>query len=213
MKYGQKPMLIGHMNIDCKEMMFYQYLPVKLSCVQSINLENRLRIFKPLLEIVVMDFARNFGLKRMFETYVYLTVKRQYVSENKSMNRTGYHSDGFLTDDINYIWSDLNPTIFNTSEFKLSQYDEVSLKEMTDQALLENEIMFPNNSILRLNQFNIHKVNEDYAFEGMRTFVKVSFSKDKYDLEGNSHNYELNYNWEMKPRKKQRNVPQSNLNK
>jgi hypothetical protein len=46
----------------------------------------------------------------------------------------------------------------------------------------------------------------------MRTFVKVSFSYDKYDLVGNSHNYLLNYAWEMKERKDDRNIPQSKLN-
>lgn len=211
MKYGDKPTPIGCINIDCKEMMFYQYLPIKMIKKYAFQVEERLQVFLPLIELVVSDFETKFGTKEMIDSYVYLTVKRQFVSKNKRINRPGYHSDGFLTDDINYIWSDENPTVFNTSEFKLSQDDEVSLKEMTDQALIENEIIFPNNTILRLNQFNIHKVNEDSKFEGLRTFVKVSFSKDKYDLEGNSHNYELHYNWEMKPRKLQRNIPQSNL--
>lgn len=43
----------------------------------------------------------------------------------------------------------------------------------------------------------------------MRAFLKVSFSKDKYDLLGNSHNYLMDYNWEMKARKEDRNIPQS----
>ena len=75
----------------------------------------------------------------------------------------------------------------------------------------ENEITFPDCTILRLDEYNIHKVNDRDYFEGMRTFVKVSFSQDNYDLEGNSHNYELNYYWKMKPRKIERNIPQSNL--
>jgi hypothetical protein len=58
---------------------------------------------------------------------------------------------------------------------------------------------------------NIHKV-APVLVGGMRTFVKVSFSYDKYDLVGNSHNYLLNYAWEMKERKDDRNIPQSKLN-
>lgn len=43
-------------------------------------------------------------------------------------------------------------------------------------------------SILRLNQFVIHKV-VDIEKSSMRHFVKVSFGRDKYDLKGNSQNH------------------------
>lgn len=36
----------------------------------------------------------------------------------------------------------------------------------------------------------------------MRNFLKVSFSKDKYDLKGNSKNYLLSYDWYFRDRKK-----------
>jgi len=209
MNYGELPKVVRSLEIDCKEMMFYQYLPIKLKGQKVFDIESRLGVFYPFIVHCMSDFKNSFNVQEFIESYIYLTVKRQYQNKQKQFNRTGYHSDGFLTDDINYIWSDSNPTIFNSTDFDLTLDDHISLKEMEDQALLENEVMFPNNSILRLNQYNIHKVNEDYAFEGMRTFAKLSFSRDKYDLEGNSHNYNLDYDWLMKPRKKSRNIPQS----
>lgn len=78
---------------------------------------------------------------------------------------------------------------------------------MNQQANSENEITYPSKSLLRLSQTVIHKVAENQA-SGMRTFVKVSISKDKYDLVGNSKNYLLDYNWEMRERKEKRNIPQ-----
>lgn len=42
----------------------------------------------------------------------------------------------------------------------------------------------------------------------VRTFVKVSISRDKYDLIGNSHNHLLQYDWPMRPRALTRNPPQ-----
>jgi hypothetical protein len=88
--------------------------------------------------------------------------------------------------------------------------DQVSLSEMEAQALPENDFSYPDNTLVRLNQFNIHRVSEpDVA--GLRTFLKVSFSKDKYDLIGNTRNYLLDYNWEMKPRAASRNVPQTEM--
>lgn len=120
----------------------------------------------------------------------------------------GYHSDGFMTDDINYIWSNKCPTVFNKSQYALTLHHEFSLSEMEEQSLKENEVTYSNNQLLRLNEFNIHKVG-DVLQPTIRAFLKISFSADKYDLIGNSHNYNLKYEWEMKQRQIQRNVPQT----
>lgn len=211
MTYGQLPKVIDNISVNCKEMMFYQYLPMKLSGKCSFRIEDRLSCFNPIINAALNDFLQKWEYDKLFLSNIYLTVKRQYQSHDKLFNRPGYHSDGFMTGDINYIWSDTNPTVFNTSAFNLTMDDELSLREMKEQALPENEVMFPNNTLLRLDQYVIHKVNQDYAFRGMRTFVKISLSEDRYDLEGNAHNYLLDYNWEMKPRQNKRNIPQTTI--
>lgn len=210
MKYGDRPAEIGTISVECQEMMFYQYLPIKLEGEPLFDIEPRLKVFKDLISISCADFKKQFGLEALFDSYIYLTAKNQYQKGDVVFNRPGYHSDGFLTDDINYIWSDKSPTVFNSSEFNLTADDCISLQEMETQALKENEFRYPNNTLLRLNQFNIHKVADNQE-EGIRTFVKISFSKDKYDLIGNSHNYLLNYSWEMKSRNVNRNIPQSKI--
>lgn len=210
MEYGELPTIVRNIDIDCKEMMFYQYLTIKLKGQNTFNIEPRLNPFYPLIIHCLNDFKNNFGIERLIDSYIYLTAKRQFQSKSKLFNRPGYHSDGFLTDDINYIWSDKNPTIFNSTKFNLTLDDELSLIEMEEQALPENEVVYSDNTLLRLNQFNIHKVDENIE-SGFRTFVKISFSQDKYDLEGNSHNYLLDYNWQMNPRKETRNVPQTKI--
>lgn len=210
MEYGELPKVIKEIKVDCKEMMFYQYLPIKLQGQKIFETEERLYPFHALIMHCLNDFKNRYGVERFIESYIYLTAKRQFQSKTQLYNRAGYHSDGFLTDDINYVWSDSNPTIFNSSNFKLTLDDELSLKEMQEQALPENEVVYPNNTLLHLNQFNIHRVNENID-DGFRTFIKISFSLDKYDLEGNSHNHWLNYKWEMKPRKESRNIPQTNI--
>ena len=120
----------------------------------------------------------------------------------------GWHSDGFLTDDINYVWCDKYPTIFNKTDFDLPLDDLLSMEEMDKQAMPFNDVQYNDNQLLRLTQFNIHKV-APITKGGMRAFLKVSISKDKYDLIGNSHNYLLDYDWQMKERKQERNIPQS----
>jgi hypothetical protein len=189
-------------------MLFYQYMPIKLPFSTYPVVEARLSCFEKILGVICCDFIGEFGLNAFVDSYVYLTAKHLYQKPNCPFNRPGYHSDGFMTNDINYIWSDKQPTVFNNSEFQLSMDDAISMREMESQALAENEFCYPENTLLRLNQFNIHKV-ADVKDVSLRTFLKVSFSGDKYDLIGNSHNYLIDYEWDMRPRKEQRNIPQS----
>lgn len=207
MKYGSKPKDLGVIEIDCPEMLFYQYLPIKLIGQTEPIVEERLKCFEPLIGSCCCDFVADYGLSRYMDSFVYLTVKRLYQGKGYSFNRKGYHSDGFLTDDINYLWSNSLPTVFNFGNFDLSLDDDTSMAEMEKQAKKENEFTYPQGSLLRLDQFVIHKVSDE-EIEGMRTFVKVSFSKDKYDLTGNAKNYLLDYNWEMRERQNKRNIPQ-----
>ena len=208
MKYGELPKELGIFDIKCTEMMFYQYLPLKMPNEMWPIYEPRLKCFDKLISIICVDYISEFGLLNYANSYMYLTAKYLYQTPNCSFNRMGWHSDGFLTDDINYIWCDKDPTIFNKTDFKLTLDDQISLLEMDQQAVKSNDMVYKNNQLLRLNQFNIHKV-APVINGGMRAFLKISFSKDKYDLIGNSHNYLLDYDWEMKPRKEERNIPQT----
>lgn len=210
MRYGELPKDLGQFQAECKELMFYQYLPIKMAHSNLVDYEDRLQCFSKLIEVITCNFIQKFGYGAYDANYIYITAKYGYQMPGCSFNRMGYHSDGFMTDDINYIWCDKNPTIFNHSRFELTMNDLLSLREMENQALSRNEFSFPEHTLIRLNQFNIHKVAE-VKEGGMRTFLKVSFSQDKYDLIGNSHNYLLDYQWDMKPRGTNRNIPQSHL--
>lgn len=212
MKYGDLPTSLGTHEVDCREMMFYQYLPIKMKGDFGIKFEDRLDCFKDIIQVIYYDFIDSFGEINFLDHYIYVTAKHLYQSQFCSFNRPGLHSDGFMTDDINYIWCNKYPTIFNKSNFDLSMDDKLSLEEMALQAIPDNDIKFKENELLRLNQFNIHRV-DTFLTGGMRAFLKVSFSKDKYDLIGNSHNYLMDYNWDMRERKQERNIPQSILTK
>jgi hypothetical protein len=207
MKYGELPKVIKQLDIHSDEMFFYQYLLIKLSGEYSPVVEPRLNFAAPLIGTVCCDYIAEYGLNAFMDCYVYITAKRLFQKEECPFNRPGYHSDGFMTNDINYIWYDSSPTVFNSSDFSISQDDSLSLSEMEQQALPVNEVTYPINTILRLNQYCIHKTAE-YVKPGIRTFIKISISPDKYDLKGNSINPLLNYNWEMRERQVERNIPQ-----
>ncbi len=205
-KYGDLPVYLGEYDINCTEYMFYQYLPIKLEGQDKVYLESRLTFLTDIMRAVRKDFT--IALNGDWSAhYIYLTIKYMWQQPGCSFNRPGYHSDGFLTDDINYIWYSSCPTVFNMGPFNLTLDDKLSLVEMEEQAREDGEVSYPTRSLLRLNQYNIHKVDE-ITSPHLRTFLKVSISKDKYNLKGNSHNYLLDYNWDMKERGIERNIPQ-----
>lgn len=210
MKYGELPTQIGIFEVDCRQMMFYQDMPIKLLLQSNVVFETRLECFTTIIRKACNDFINAFTFDKFFNSYVYVSAKHLFQAKGCPFNRPGYHADGFMSDDINYIWSNCAPTVFNYSPFSLSMDDALSIKEMEEQAKEEFEATYPVNSLLRLNQFNIHKVATDIQ-PGLRTFLKVSFSKDRYNLVGNAHNYELAYNWEMKDRSATRNIPQGKI--
>jgi len=211
-RYGQLPKVVDYIECINEQMMFYQDMPIKFPKDISCKIEKRLMNYYEVISSSCNNFIETFGMKEYESRYVYVSVKYLFQKKDCSYNRMGWHSDGFMSDDITYIWSDKFPTIFNTSNFVLTQNHEASLKEMQEQADEKNNTNYLENTLVRINQYNIHKV-ADVTEDGMRSFVKVSFSKDKFDLLGNSHNYELEYKWDMKLRNTNRNVPQSVISK
>jgi len=211
MKYGKLPHIVTVLPVKCEEFMFYQYLPIKTmgdAEIRKSHMEERLDPFQPLIGAACCDYVALRGLSDFVECYVYVTAKHMYQAVGCPFNRPGWHSDGFGTDDINYIWYNNNATVFNCCDFNLSSDDQTSLEEMNQQALPIGNVIYQNEVLLRLDQYSIHRVAE-IKEATIRTFLKISISRDRYDLAGNSRNYRLNYNWPVRPRKESRNVPQS----
>lgn len=195
-KYGQKPLIGGQIILEPSEMCFVQYMPIKM-------LGGKVRIPKHL--DWVWPLICEFGIQGNEDQLMYLTAKHLYVTPNNMGNRPGWHSDGFGTDDINFIWCDKFPTEFCIQDFELSEDCEESLVQMENQAKEENVQTYGENTLLMLDKYNIHRV--PLGGEGYRTFVKISLSKDLYNLKGNAHNYLFDYDWDMVVRSDQRNHP------
>ena len=208
--YNKTPKNLGIFKCNVQELFSYTYLPIKLRGGAEPVVEERLKVFNNLIGRACCDFIGSFGLDLYIDSYIYLTAKHQYQREGSGFNRPGWHSDGFGTEDISYIWSNCQPTIFNSGPFVLSEDENLSMKEMENQARPENNYSFPNNSLLRMDQFSIHRVAEYEG--GNRAFAKICFSRDIYNLRGNSINYLLDYSWEFVERLKERNVPQNKTN-
>lgn len=216
MYYAENQIKFSHTVIaGNREMMHWQYVPIKkvgstLIQMPAPNLEWTRKI----VTTAMADFMK--GMDQLYFRdyyFMYLTVKSGFVNPaaGKLGNRPGWHIDGFGTEDENYIWMDRNPTeVLMGFEEEPLIYEDHN-KSMDQMAAIA--AAFPTYiQDVKLGQLhNIGRVIHRPAPQGdecFRNFVKVSFSKRPYNLEGNSINHNLDLNWPMKERTKERNCPQ-----
>jgi hypothetical protein len=206
---GCLPKDLGLIDLDPSEMMFWMYLPISPAQNHEHRLPDNLRTFDPIVRAVRDDCPSAFFLR-----YVYLTVKTLWVEGSYIGNRPGWHIDGYGTNDVNYIWADRAPTEFMNvfPMFDLSDDCDLSMAQMAvmGETMFDHlfgPFRFPDKHLLRLDNKVIHR--SPVAFEpGMRTFVKVSLSHDRYNLKGNSVNHQIpSTHWPLIERGTTRNHP------
>lgn len=197
--YGKMPDVIGFVDLDIKEMMFWMYCPIKTRHhISQWYIPKNLEQFLPLLTMIPR--------KDLSGKYVYITAKRLWVDGDCIGQRHGWHTDGFGTDDINYIWYDKDPTLFMLNHFQLSENCQDSIAEMNEHASDSKIVFFPEKHLLRLDPYVVHRCQQ-WVDPGYRTFVKISLSKNRYNLEGNSINHGFPEKWDYVPRGTERNHP------
>lgn len=200
-QYGGSPIVCGKFQLPFVEYMHYLYLPIWMPGSVDWALPPRLEFVRPLLE-VISDWEID------ERKYVYLTARRGFASPGNPLNRPGWHSDGFGSDDVNYIWSDRFPTLFAEQKFHDISDDHVrSAEQFEEQVSPASIVTYENGVLLRLDPSIIHAAPEIPAPGGERSFIKISLSDQQYNLLGNSHNYLLDYDWPMFSRDEIRNDP------
>lgn len=200
MMYGALPENLGKIDISPREMMNWLYLPISTPGT-GLCLPDTLWQFYPIIDEVWKAEPR-----RCDTEYVYITAKTLFVCGGNIGNRPGWHADGFGTDDLNFIWYDAAPTEFIEDSFELPENCADSMAIMTERAAQREIVTFPCKHLLRLTPAVIHRPPEDFS-PGMRTFVKVSISPDRYNLLGNSINHKLPEKWPLVERQVERNHP------
>lgn len=129
-----------------------------------------------------------------YNKYCYLTIKKMYVNPRTVGNREGLHIDGFLSDQRNFIWFDSLPTCVSVGDYYLSQDHDVSLQEMADQSEEKDyaSLMLDKNTLYEMSQQCVHEPMENWNEEPvLRTFIKLTYSKELFNAFGNSWNYKL----------------------
>lgn len=195
--YGKAPIAVRSLNIAPKELCFTMYMPIKLPGKFEPTIPvNYLAYERLIIEALSYEYSYR---QDIYNKYVYLTTKRLWVQPNAIGGRPGWHTDGFGTNDINYIWCDTLPTEFCIQPFELSEDHNESMVQMEQQAKPENIRIYPEQILLRLDPSVVHRC-PTVITPCYRTFARISISDDIYNMEGNGVNHLLDYNWTMQPR-------------
>lgn len=171
---------IVYMCIKDKGCSEYQ-IPNNLECVVSEVIAG---IYELAPELYDNDWTK----------YCYLSIKKQYVQPNTYGNRSGFHIDGFKSDQENFIWGDCSatPTEVVIGNFLLSDDHEKSLDEMDIQSSKWFKYQLNTNTLYYMDQNCVHRPTVNKTNESvLRTFIKITFSKELFNCFGNAWNYKL----------------------
>lgn len=201
-KVGNAPYIKGVRELKCPEFLYVQYLPVAMKGSCEFKIPENLQWLKELVYDAVADKAVPCG----DDYYIYVTAKHMYHEAGQFPNRPQWHIDGYGSDDLNFIWSDSSPTEFCVQQMTLSDDHNLSIQQMEFLARDIYVRTYPAGTFMRLDNTVVHRV-APVKKSGFRTFVKISISKNIYNLKGNAHNHLFDYNWDMKERSEERNHP------
>lgn len=211
MTYGQLPVEIADFfDLDLGEYQFIQYMPIFMPDGDDVRIppnQFQAKRLRKLIHAVVEDQGGIASL-REHGLYVYLTTRYGFATPDNPLNRPGWHCDGFGSDDINYIWWNRWGTrVAHQPFYDIEPGHVESMRQFEEQIRLENVRSLPNGTLYRLNPNVVHSTPEIPAPGGERQFIKVSVSRHRYNLQGNTHNFLFAYNWKTFPRDVARNHP------
>ncbi len=206
--HSNTPDIICPFTVPTKEYMQYLYMPIRIKGKPGFHLEKRLEFLRPFIVSCNEYEYYHHSYREMFRKYVYVTIKQTFVPKGIEQNRPGWHSDGFGTDDVNYVFVDKWPTEFLLGDIEVRNDDSLSMIDMNNYADRNPGCIYQPDAgfVYRLDQNHVHRTVPAEK-DGVRTFIKITFSDHKYAQEGNTHNYELDYDWSLSPRKEERNQP------
>lgn len=202
--YGASPQVfIRHLDLEWDEYMHYMYMPVYMTSASLgpvVRLPRRLEFLRRLLTTALINEPE-------YE-YMYVTARRGFATPDNPLNRPGWHTDGFGSDDVNFVWTDRYPTRFAVQRFTGISADHVeSIKQFEEQVDDTCVVEFAARTVLKLDPYVVHQTPNIPFPGGERSFLKITLSNSRFNLLGNSHNYLFDYDWRMWARQEVRNHP------
>ena len=180
-------------NIDTSKL---EYCNIVNMCIKESNSDEYLipENLKPFVKELISD-AYLLSPKLLVnnsDMYAYLTIKKMYIQPNTCGNRDGWHIDGFMSDQKNFIWSDCSatPTEVSIGSFDLTLDHEKSIDEMYEQGWGNFNLQLKSNVLYEMNQECVHRPTRNETNKSvLRTFIKLTYTKELFNGYGNAWNY------------------------
>jgi hypothetical protein len=193
---------------------------------QGWRIPGYLKQFHDVIALAQLSEQKYGDLKNLF---CYITVDQKPIAAGKTQRRAGAHSDAYIeahgvqvdvteqNRDIllaevgevshTYLCYDALPTEFFQARFPLHEPECQEAMQTFDQiASVSPIVTYPAYTVLRLDPYVVHRAAVAQN-DTTRTFVKISFSRKRYNRAGNSINSLFTYNWDFVPRDNYRNHP------
>ena len=145
--------------------------------------------------------------------YVYLTVDQRMLTAGRTHRNGGWHFDGMqgvrYPDKLEvchqYVVSDNNPTEFSNVVVDATHLDEATdnwFIELGKQVPDDAELFVPETyDLMMMTAYQLHRSPVARPeHEGQRTFIRMDFTKKKFDRIGNTINPTLPAPFEFYPR-------------
>lgn len=209
---GNDPWDLGDLAIpDWDEFMFVQDMPISLPG-GGVVLPNNLKFAAPFVERVREYLSASKPAGWLDERYFYLCAKHTLVGKDSQQTRPGWHTDGFGTDDLSFLWADCLATTFLYQAMRVNVDSDIgSMVLMKTEAKDANARQGYDQTIYGMDDTVIHAPTINTTGEPRaRRFLKLSVSRYPYDLAGNARNPLLQTPWQPnRKRVAHRNNPEN----
>lgn len=219
---GKMPANLGSLSLPAwREFCFVQDLPILTPESGSLWLRvpSHVQALVPMAMMVRNHLLQVFGERWLKQRYMYLTAKHTHVCYGQHQTREGWHTDGFGTDDLAFLWCDSTPTLVLDKPMIVSTDDREALAQMQAEGkrCLYGQAYNGPRYITQLDTNRLYMLDDQVIHspapaerDGFRRFAKISVSKYPYDLEGNAVNDMLPTNWSpTRKRGEHRNNPEN----
>ena len=179
------------------------------------------RLLQPYLEAIRIAVEAERALNADFAAdedayHAYVTVDQKRVEPHRTQRRQGFHGDAFMTPENadlgraaltenTYLVCDTLPTEFKPGPFELADvYPDIArcLARFDELAAAQPTLTMAPYVVARITPYDVHSpaVNHDDA-PRLRTFVKITFSRERFNRAGNAQNPLFRYDdWFWVPR-------------
>lgn len=177
-------------------------MPLRLAGGTAYDLPEEWKALAPLLEsIIAVEHAHNPNWR---DYHTYLTIDAKYVVKEEQQRHGGLHVDGFQGSRIedktkitrNYVLTTNGGTRFYKQPFIVVDETQFNVFQGFDLQASVDPFIAKENTIYFMNAYTVHESGLA-SYDGLRTFLRLTYDLKKFDREGNTHNSMLNYSWDM----------------